>query len=1013
MPNSRASKVASLPRELELPLEQDYAALRELGMEHIRAVAGEIWTDHNLHDPGITSLEVLCYALTDLGYRTNFPIEDLMTEESGERPAPAHIAHFPAQDILPTAPLTLADYRRLLMNVDSVRNAWLVPLGSEHARRPELYLDLHEGELTYSAQGTAGANERVALRGLYSVLVELEVDDELGSLSDPAIVHRASAPAALRGGVFSVDCTDAGIEPLLAHELVRVTAVTPPQRVSAGREPARFEAKATIELSNGATHDLEEVSVLVIDDRPDFDPDANPLDVTPARVRQLLARDQGPLASLWKKRRRVVEALEKVRCALGENRNLCEDFEEVVPVPADRIAVCADIDVEPGADLEVVYAEIMHAIERYLNPPVPRYSLHQLLELGVPVDEIFDGPYVDLDLQCKGKPVYTQPGFARAEDLAQSELRRRVLSSDLIRVAMATPGVVAVRNVLLRRYDERGVPEPEAQEWCLDVKDLHQPSLDRRRSRLNLFKDSVPLSTREAEREQTLVQLRHRSQESLLLAPDEGLPEPIGRFRRPGRHLTVQNDFPLTYGIGEPGLPHGASAARRGEAHQLKAFLAIFDQFLADYLSQLANLTQLFSIQPGEHPTFPREPFLEAPPVRREASESFEAQFVKDPEALTRDLLAELPEDAARRRGRVLDHLLARFAERFADHVLLQVSPEDIDRVRSQEELNEAKREFLESYPETSRGRATGFNVEATDAPWDSDRVSGLERRVAGLLGIVDLQRRSLHCEEIVDRLFQEPSEGGQFRVEIGNLEHGVPFRSAERFATEEAAREAARAVYPAIARAEGYDRQALEANRVVVEHGGVRLTHATDPLPGRKEAVDLIHDIANRHRALLFSDDLCNLEGFHLIEHLLLRPRQKGDPTFDPCTEDPECYERDPYSFRASVVLPAWPRRFRDPGFRAFVEKTLREECPAHVFLKICWVSNEQMMEVDRLWRAWVTRLRRLGVRAATRRREQEGLLRALENLRSIHPPAVLHDCDDDGSTNVVRLDQTSLGTL
>ena len=59
----------------------DFAALREAGVNHIQDLAGKIWTDYNLHDPGITTLEILCYAITDLGYRTNLPVKDLMTSQ--------------------------------------------------------------------------------------------------------------------------------------------------------------------------------------------------------------------------------------------------------------------------------------------------------------------------------------------------------------------------------------------------------------------------------------------------------------------------------------------------------------------------------------------------------------------------------------------------------------------------------------------------------------------------------------------------------------------------------------------------------------------------------------------------------------------------------------------------------------------------------------------------------------------------------------------------------------------
>ena len=47
----------------------DHSALFSVGIEHVRKLASEIWTDYNAHDPGVTALEVLSYALTDLSFR--------------------------------------------------------------------------------------------------------------------------------------------------------------------------------------------------------------------------------------------------------------------------------------------------------------------------------------------------------------------------------------------------------------------------------------------------------------------------------------------------------------------------------------------------------------------------------------------------------------------------------------------------------------------------------------------------------------------------------------------------------------------------------------------------------------------------------------------------------------------------------------------------------------------------------------------------------------------------------
>ncbi len=105
--------------------------------------------------------------------------------------------------------------------------------------------------------------------------------------------------------------------------------------------------------------------------------------------------------------------------------------------------------------------------------------------------------------------------------------------------------------------------------------------------------------------------------------------------------------------------------------------------------------------------------------------------------------------------------------------------------------------------------------------------------------------------------------------------------------------------------------------------------------------------------------------EGFHVIEHILLRKRTNVDPFLSIQLNAPgecDCPEvREPYSFRATVLLPSWPKRFRDLKFRRFVEDTLRAEAPAHVFLRICWISHFQMKSFEqcygpgqRDWRPW-----------------------------------------------------------
>src|ERR1700720_1506279 len=59
--------------------DEDFYRLRREGIGYIQQAGSARWTDYNVHDPGITILEALCYAITDLGYRIDWNIADVLS----------------------------------------------------------------------------------------------------------------------------------------------------------------------------------------------------------------------------------------------------------------------------------------------------------------------------------------------------------------------------------------------------------------------------------------------------------------------------------------------------------------------------------------------------------------------------------------------------------------------------------------------------------------------------------------------------------------------------------------------------------------------------------------------------------------------------------------------------------------------------------------------------------------------------------------------------------------------
>ena len=74
----------TISKSEKLLKSQDYGQLLKEGREFIEKLSSDLWTDYNVHDPGITILEVLCYAITELGYKTAYDINDLLVEKDGD-----------------------------------------------------------------------------------------------------------------------------------------------------------------------------------------------------------------------------------------------------------------------------------------------------------------------------------------------------------------------------------------------------------------------------------------------------------------------------------------------------------------------------------------------------------------------------------------------------------------------------------------------------------------------------------------------------------------------------------------------------------------------------------------------------------------------------------------------------------------------------------------------------------------------------------------------------------------
>lgn len=121
-----------------LPLNQDYRALKQEGLAYIQLHSGNEWSNLNNVDPGVTILEQVCYALTELGYCNDFSVADILTDRNGNLEVKDQF--YLPEEILTTAPVTIADYRKCLIDgLSGVTNAIILVQPSSVADRNNAY----------------------------------------------------------------------------------------------------------------------------------------------------------------------------------------------------------------------------------------------------------------------------------------------------------------------------------------------------------------------------------------------------------------------------------------------------------------------------------------------------------------------------------------------------------------------------------------------------------------------------------------------------------------------------------------------------------------------------------------------------------------------------------------------------------------------------------------------------------------------------------------------------------
>ncbi|MDR2084120.1 MAG: hypothetical protein LBP67_03900 [Bacteroidales bacterium] len=98
-----------------------FSRLQEETIKELQELSGNVWTDYNLHDPGVTIAEILNYALYELQYLLQFPFETYLASDG--KIDFEKLGLFSKYILTEDSIVTVKDYENLIRkNIDGIMN---------------------------------------------------------------------------------------------------------------------------------------------------------------------------------------------------------------------------------------------------------------------------------------------------------------------------------------------------------------------------------------------------------------------------------------------------------------------------------------------------------------------------------------------------------------------------------------------------------------------------------------------------------------------------------------------------------------------------------------------------------------------------------------------------------------------------------------------------------------------------------------------------------------------------
>lgn len=440
----------------------------------------------------------------------------------------------------------------------------------------------------------------------------------------------------------------------------------------------------------------------------------------------------------------IVLTKNRVYDLLMNARSISTDIEKINILNKEKIEISAIIVLDPFALGESVLAEIYHKLDNLFNPEIILHDFEKMKKIGYDDNEIFSGPQ-------------SKFGYIDSNDL--SHKTNSIYSVEIKELIESVKGVVNIKEIKIFKngihvfddlitFNENSYPS--LKKTILDYNDVDEKIVFLRNDSIYGI-DSVILS----QLYDTLILDSKSTYRKNINTPF--LNDLLGRFNKDdiSKYYSIQNEFPSIYGLKKDELPKNSNKKRVAQVKQLKAYLYFFEQIMSNFLSQLANTRNFFSLNSKK--VFFNQIPKDIPDLNK--------IIMDDLKTFNNNLDKLLDQGKANfdKKNQILDHLLSRFNEQFDLTILSKLSQlydEEID----QEKMLDAKIKYSNFIVELGKSINKGFNYN--NEVFNTLNCSGLEKRLKLLLNLDDLNIKSL-SSSVLDKTIDSNKKNSWIETSI------------------------------------------------------------------------------------------------------------------------------------------------------------------------------------------------------------------------------------------------------